>query len=287
MSIIAGSELSHDAHIRLDDFGSRNMAHFDESHNWQHVLNVYDNMLKIVHGDSIEYDQDLLTYMVKLHDVRDHKYPNSISEQTLIDFLDTEVGEIKRKQIMLVIDGVSFSKQVANETKQSGISNETKQSGISNETKQSDTTGNGKYSIITDNKLREYLTIVRDADRLEAIGTVGIERCIKYQTVHGNRVPDVVLFHCHEKLLRLLPEHFIVNPTARKMAEPLHQQIVDYVLKHHLLDSEVAASRGRVQDLEWLRSHNCQLSTNCFNIALAAGHNNVCKWLITNGYVNG
>jgi uncharacterized protein len=254
MSIIPGSNLSSEAHARLDHFGSTNMAIFDESHNWQHILNVYANMLAIVKGDQIEYEEDLLTYMIKLHDIRDHKYPNCITEAALISFLDAEVGQVKREQIMLVIDNVSFSKQ-----------------------------DSGKCTKISDSKLVKYLTIVRDADRLEALGQVGIQRCITFQTLQGNRVPQIVLFHCHEKILRLLPEKFIINPTAQKMAEPKHQEVVNYVKANCLIDSEEACRRGRIQDLKWLLDHDCSLSSNCFEIANQAKHNKLCEWLIVNG----
>ena len=78
-------------------------------------------------------------------------------------------------------------------------------------------------------RLKLYLDAVRDADRLEAIGDIGIERCIEYSKSIGRKIPEEVVEHCHEKLLRLYEEHFIVTEEGRKMAVPLHQIIVDYV----------------------------------------------------------
>ena len=77
-----------------------------------------------------------------------------------------------------------------------------------------------------------YLDIISDADRLEAIGEVGITRCIAYtKAIHG-RVPSDVVTHCHEKLLRLYKDGFIRTKTAREMAEPLHKVIEEYVSRN-------------------------------------------------------
>lgn len=78
-------------------------------------------------------------------------------------------------------------------------------------------------------KLSPYLDALRDADRLEAIGQIGIDRCIAYSISIGRRIPEEVVDHCHEKLLRLYNEKFIVTEEGRKLAEPLHQIILDFV----------------------------------------------------------
>lgn len=79
-----------------------------------------------------------------------------------------------------------------------------------------------------------YLIALTDADRLEAIGKVGLDRCITFALAHGKLVPEDVIKHCHEKLLRLLPERFIKTEYARILAQPLHDEIVDYVDKHKI-----------------------------------------------------
>jgi uncharacterized protein len=84
---------------------------------------------------------------------------------------------------------------------------------------------------------RMYQDIVSDADKLEAIGTVGIERCIAYTRKCGGVIPADVVKHCHEKLLKLYPGNYIRTPMGRKLAGPLHDQVVDYVRMQMCLSS--------------------------------------------------
>ena len=81
-------------------------------------------------------------------------------------------------------------------------------------------------------ELKTYLQALRDADRLEAIGKIGVERCIMFNNSRGNKFPDDVIQHCHDKLLRIYTEHYIATEMGRKLAEPLHQDIVDFVKQY-------------------------------------------------------
>ena len=58
---------------------------------------------------------------------------------------------------------------------------------------------------------------LRDADRLEAIGPEGIRRCQVFTESRGGKVPEDVVVHCHEKLLRLYNEHFICTEEGRRL----------------------------------------------------------------------
>ena len=61
--------------------------------------------------------------------------------------------------------------------------------------------------------------IVQDADRLDAIGAVGVARCFAYGGEHGRPLEDS-LRHFHEKLLLLTGE--LNTEQARALARPRH-----------------------------------------------------------------
>jgi hypothetical protein len=81
-------------------------------------------------------------------------------------------------------------------------------------------------------KVDPILEAVRDGDRLEAIGEIGVIRCIQYAERIGGEVPHDVVNHCYDKLLRLVPERFIVSDVIKDEKIKGHNEIVDYVRKH-------------------------------------------------------
>ena len=153
------------------------------------------------------YDVELITYAALLHDVRDHKYPESITKEDMDKFIYESLGKERGDLVNLIIENVSFSKEDKLRKAKNGQT-------ISDE-------------VPTD--LHPYLIALRDADRLEAIGQEGIRRCQVFTETHGGKVPEDVVSHCHEKLLRLYNEHFIKTEEGRRLAIPLHEEIVQYV----------------------------------------------------------
>ena len=209
--------LTKTQHDLIDNFLRESTLNFDSSHNWEHGMVVYNNTLNILTSEKIEYEDDIITLASKLHDVCDHKYPQSISKQDLINFIKTIVNDDKTNRIIKIIDNVSYSKEVA-----------------------------GKREIL-ESPDDLYLTVISDADRLEAIGEIGIKRCEDFTRARSNflknsfdlyftehNVTENVVQHCHDKLLRLYNDHFIKTESARKLAEPLHQVIVDYVKRFEI-----------------------------------------------------
>lgn len=88
--------------------------------------------------------------------------------------------------------------------------------------------------------------VVQDADRLDAIGAIGIARAFAYGGAHGRDIylPDEPLHadltreeyaartscsihHFYEKLLKL--RDLMNTPAARRMAEARHQYMLDYL----------------------------------------------------------
>jgi uncharacterized protein len=201
-------------HYRLSDFVAENTKAFDESHDYSHMLKVVTNSFEILsHDDAVQKKcaefpniARIILISAWLHDVRDHKYPNSITEEELRTFIvslfaEENEKELKTQQIFDIIENISFSKE-----------------------------NKGLRKSFSE-PLNTVLEVVGDADRLEAIGAIGIRRCEVFTREHGGTVPEDVITHCHEKLLRILPEGFIKTNYGKQIATPLHKEIEDYVKK--------------------------------------------------------
>lgn len=180
------------------DFVKISTAIFDESHDVTHAVAVCKSSLKIAESFDRDMEVDIIMYASMLHDVCDHKYKDSIKEEELVGFIVDKLGDEKCARVMSIINNVSFSKQTKGLRQQ------------------------------LDSPDDIYLDIVSDADKLEAIGKIGIDRCIAYTNATGGTVPGNVVKHCHKKLL-LLKDKYIVTPMGKTLAEPLHQVIQDYV----------------------------------------------------------
>lgn len=183
-------------------FVKESTKHFDESHDWTHAAIVTKSTHIVMKSLGNEYEEKLVTYAAMLHDVCDHKYPDSISREKLEGFISENLEKVDRDRVLAIIDNVSYSKQAK-----------------------------GKRIQLPEPDCT-YLVALSDADRLEAIGEIGIKRCATFTLERGGKVPEGVIEHCHEKLLRLLPDGFIVTELGRKMALPLHQEILDYVAEN-------------------------------------------------------
>ena len=123
----------------------------------------------------------------------------------MADFISADLGKEKGDQVLLIIENVSFSKE---------------------DKLRKATEGKLRIAENVPKELHPYLIALRDADRLEAIGPEGIRRCQVFTESRGGKVPEDVVVHCHEKLLRLYNEHFICTEEGRRLAEPLHEDIV-------------------------------------------------------------
>lgn len=83
-----------------------------------------------------------------------------------------------------------------------------------------------------DEPVKTLRHVVSDADKIDAIGSGGLRRCVEYRL---ELEPDIaaaacvadVAAHCDEKLLRLLPE-FIKTDAGRAYAAPGHEWLCDW-----------------------------------------------------------
>jgi HD superfamily phosphodiesterase len=196
------NRLSVEQRERLNAFLRESTRSFDSSHNWEHGETVRNLAVEIANGNCIEYEEDVFETAALLHDVRDHKYPDSITQEELHSFLAGLLGIDRTDRVLRIIANISYSKQVA---------------------------GLLESLPVPDSIYRDTIS---DADKLEALGEIGIERCETLTKERGGSVPADVVKHCHEKLLRLLPDGFIVTPHGRRLAEPRHSVIQQYVQRN-------------------------------------------------------
>lgn len=180
----------------------------DASHDFQHIERVYKNAETILQSEPAA-DREIVRLAVLLHDVSDAKYTDTKeSEERILALLD--LSEENRSHIREVIASVSFNG------------------------------GNELEAKTVEAK------IVRDADRLDAIGAVGIARTFAYGGAKGRKLYDdaeearidmsveeyrtkstASVTHFYEKLLLL--KDLMVTEKGRQMAEERHEFMVSFL----------------------------------------------------------
>ena len=195
--------------FKVYEFVQHHTAHFDESHGLDHALAVVENCLKIMENDDdiIEKAQIypnlriLIVYGAYLHDVRDHKYGDKcVSEEIFNDFVK-EVLPSDYENLLRIIQYVSFSKE-----------------------------SKGLTPTLAE-PYQTALTVIRDADRIEAIGYSGVRRCLTYTKEKGGSTEDAI-DHIQDKLIKLLPMDYIKTKYGKRMALPRHREMVRFLSYH-------------------------------------------------------
>ncbi|WP_421803776.1 HD domain-containing protein [Flagellimonas sp.] len=184
-------------------------------HDWFHIQRVFNTsklLLQHEEGDSL-----VVQLAALLHDIADPKFHNGdeqIGPQTAQDFLETQqVSHETTAHVVNIIRHMSFK-------------NSLEQDGETFTSKEMD--------------------IVQDADRLDAIGAIGIARAFNYggfknRELYNPKVPPNLnmtkeeykkskaptINHFYEKLLLL--KDGMRTPTGKKLAEKRHQFMLDYL----------------------------------------------------------
>ena len=152
-------------------------------HDAAHSLRVYRTALLIAESEE-GCDMEIIALAALLHDADDHKLFRTVNNANVRSFLTAQkVAPEKIERICEAINAVSFSQ---------------------NRSRRPETL-EGR--------------IVQDADRLDALGAIGIARTFAYGGEHGRSLDESVA-HFHEQLLLLKDE--LNTETARKLAEPRH-----------------------------------------------------------------
>ena len=159
-------------------------------HDAAHTLRVYRNARLIAEG---EPDCDLLIVSLAalLHDVDDHKLFQTENNRNARAFLtENGVPADMIEQICAAVNDVSFSRN----------------------------RGRKPRSIEGE--------IVQDADRLDAIGAIGVARTFAYGGEHGRSLEDSVK-HFHDKLLLL--KDMMNTSAAKRLAAKRHAFLLSFL----------------------------------------------------------
>jgi uncharacterized protein len=159
---------------------------FDASHDLYHVKRVVTNALIILRVEEDERKRKALPALnplsvilgALLHDVEDKKYIEAGCQQQLgilqKAVIDVGLSQSYAEHIQLLVDGVSYSSEVKNPE---------------------------RVRALVENI--PELAVVQDADRLDAIGAIGIGRCFTFGGAKGARSLEDSIQHFDDKLLKL------------------------------------------------------------------------------------
>ena len=165
-------------------------AGHSDGHDLNHSLRVFSNAMAIAEKEQGS-DIEVVALAALLHDADDHKLFDTVDNFNARKFLSSHgVSPDKLDFICEIINAVSFSQN------------------------------RGKKPSSLEGK------IVQDADRLDAMGAMGIARTFAYGGKHGRSLEDGVE-HFHEKLLLLKDE--MNTDTAREMAIARHEFLEEFV----------------------------------------------------------
>lgn len=162
-------------------------------HDAEHTMRVYRNAHQIAKNEP-GCDLEIVALSALLHDADDYKLFNTQNNANARAFLEGQgVAPDRIEQICRTVNAVSFSKN------------------------------RGKRPETIEGK------IVQDADRLDAIGAVGIARTFAYGGEHGRSL-DASIQHFHDKLLLLKDE--MNTDAAKDLADKRHTFLLMFLKEY-------------------------------------------------------
>ncbi|KAJ8759315.1 hypothetical protein K2173_006835 [Erythroxylum novogranatense] len=197
----------------------RSMSGNDASHDAAHVWRVRDLALSLAAEEGLSSSPDsmeIVELAALLHDIGDYKYVRDPSEEKVAEnFLEQEgIEEIKRVKILAIIRGMGFKEELSGHV-------------------------NGELGL--------EFGVVQDADRLDAIGAIGIARCFTFggsrkimlhdpaiqprsdlsKEQYTRKEEQTTLNHFHEKLLKL--KDLMKTKAGKQRAERRHKFMVEFL----------------------------------------------------------
>jgi len=187
-------------------------------HDWFHIERVYNNTLLIAKSENV--DTLVVSLAALLHDIADSKFhdgDDSVGPRVARNFLtEQQINTTTIEHVVKIIANMSFNKSLE------GIAAFTS----------------------------KELEVVQDADRLDAIGAIGIARCFNYGGFKNRALynPDIkpnlkmsaaaykksdapTINHFYEKLLLLKDK--MNTTTGKRIAQERHQYIEGFLTQFY------------------------------------------------------
>ncbi|GFF53038.1 uncharacterized protein YpgQ [Aspergillus udagawae] len=221
----------HHLYTSMADFVTSCMSAHDPSHNPAHVHRVVTLARTILEKEQlahpeITYDADLVKLAALLHDIGDRKYLTQVAaatsaageqhqQQAAVDpgrmveqaLLAHGADAALAARVQTIVTHVSYSKEVKDPA---------------------------AVRRLIDEEGYVELAVVQDADRLDALGAVGIGRCFTFLGAQGKKYlgpgepwdMNNAIAHFQDKLVRL--EGMMKTQTGREMARVRTQRLVEF-----------------------------------------------------------
>jgi uncharacterized protein len=198
---------------RASSFIRKSLENAEAGHDWLHTKRVLSNARKILKKEKADKTGVLLGLL--FHDLADPKFNHGDTEKgiklTKAFMEETNVREKTAKKVIDIVQNISYG----------GSLNKKKKASIE-------------------------LKIARDADRLDALGAIGLARAFHYGGYTGRKIYDPnikpvkylsekvyrensapTINHFYEKLLLL--KRGMYTKTAKKIAIKRHKYLMDYL----------------------------------------------------------
>lgn len=201
----------------INTFVHTYMAQYDNSHDYQHILRVLSNTHRILQAELASpnpptYNPTILFLAALLHDVGDHKYaqPGVDTENQISIVLKAHgATDTLAATVQTIVKNVSYTHEVRN-----------------------------PGTVLKTLEQHPELGIVQDADRLDAIGAVGVGRCFsfgaaKYPGQGMGRAVD----HFEEKLCKL--EGMMKTVKGREMARR-RTEVLEEFRREWMVETELS-----------------------------------------------